>query len=146
MYRSPPGTRITQWRSQTSLASITDGTSQTLLIGEKYIRPAMRWGQSEDRSIYNGQLARIFRRMAGAATAPGSPPPAPFPLVTDLDDSWVGQTPIRETFQRFGSWHPGVCLFVFCDGSVRAVTNSVDDVTLGRLAERGDGLPVPENY
>jgi prepilin-type processing-associated H-X9-DG protein len=146
MYRSPPGTRITQWSSQTSLASITDGTSNTLLIGEKYVRPAMRWGKNEDRSIYNGQFARVFRRAAGAPTVLGNPPVAPFPLVTDLTDSWVGSTPIRETFQRFGSWHPGVCQFVFCDGSVKAVKNSVDDTTLGRLAERSDGQVIGGDY
>jgi prepilin-type processing-associated H-X9-DG protein len=67
-------------------------------------------------------------------------------LVTDLTDSWTGTTPIRETFQRFGSWHPGACLFVFCDGSVRPVSNSVDDTTLGRLAERADGQPVTGSY
>jgi prepilin-type N-terminal cleavage/methylation domain-containing protein len=146
MYQSPLGTRITSWKSQTTLGSIADGTSNTLLIGEKYVRPVMRWGKNEDRSIYNGQFARVFRRAAGAPTTPAASPPAPFPLVTDLSDSWTGATPIRETFQRFGSWHTGVCLFVFCDGSVHPVSNSVDDVTLGRLAERADGQPITGNY
>src|SRR5262245_6502379 len=73
MYQSPLGTRITQWRSQTNFAAITDGTSTTLLIGEKYIRPDMRWGKNEDRSIYNGQFARILRRAAGLPTVGGQP-------------------------------------------------------------------------
>jgi prepilin-type N-terminal cleavage/methylation domain-containing protein/prepilin-type processing-associated H-X9-DG protein len=146
MYLSPLGTRITAWRSQTDFAAITDGTSNTLLIGEKYVRPAMRWGKNEDRSIYNGQFARVFRRAAGAPTVVANPPASPFPLVTDTRDSWTGTTPIRETFQRFGSWHPGVCQFVFCDGSVRAVKNTVDNTTLGRLAERADGQVIDGNY
>jgi prepilin-type N-terminal cleavage/methylation domain-containing protein len=146
MYLSPLGTRITAWKSQTTINSISDGTSNTLMIGEKYVRPAMRWGMNEDRSIYNGQFARVFRRAAGAPTAVTNPPASPFPLVTDLTDSWTGSTPVRETFQRFGSWHPGACLFVFCDGSVRPVSNSVDDTTLGRLAERADGQPITGSY
>src|SRR5262245_26278882 len=146
MFLSPLGTRITSWRSQTNFAALTDGTSNTLLIGEKYVRPVMRWGKNEDRSIYNGQFARVFRRAAGAPTVVSTPPAAPFPFVTDLTDSWVGTTPIRETFQRFGSHHPGVCQFVFCDGSVKAVRTSVDDQTLGRLAERADGLVPSGNY
>jgi prepilin-type N-terminal cleavage/methylation domain-containing protein/prepilin-type processing-associated H-X9-DG protein len=146
MFLSPLGTRITSWTSQTKIASITDGTSNTLLIGEKYVRPAMRWGKNEDRSIYNGQFARVFRRAAGAPTNVTNPPAAPFPLVTNIQDPWAGQTPIRETFQRFGSWHTGLCQFVFCDGSVRGVKNSVDDVTLGRLAERADGQVISADY
>jgi prepilin-type N-terminal cleavage/methylation domain-containing protein len=146
MYLSPLGTRITRWQSQTTLQTIADGTSNTFMIGEKYVRPDMRWGKNEDRSIYNGQFARVFRRAAGAPTVVTSPPAAPFPIVTDLADSWIGTSPIRETFQRFGSWHSGVCLFVFCDGSVRMVSNNVDDVTLGRLAERSDGQPVSPNF
>ena len=146
MYKSPLGTRITIWKSQTNIASILDGTSNTLLVGEKYVRPAMRWGKNEDRSIYNGQFARVFRRAAGAPTNVTNPPAAPFPFVTDLNDSWATATPIRETFQRFGSWHPGVCNFAFCDGSVRAVQMKIDDVTLGRLAERSDGLSIDKEF
>ncbi len=142
MYLQPPGTRITQWRSQTNFAAILDGTSHTLLIGEKHIRPDNRWGKDEDRSIYNGQWARIFRRMAGA----GGTPTLNFPLVTDPNDSWSSQTPIREAFQRFGSAHSGVCQFAFCDGSVRGVKNNVDDVTLSRLAQRNDGQPIAGDY
>ena len=140
MYQSPRGTRITQYESQTNFAAITDGTSNTLLIGEKYVRPKMRWGRNEDRSIYNGQFARVFRRAAGQPTQNAQM--APFPFVTDLKDEWIGSSPVRETYQRFGSWHPGVCQFVFCDGSVKAVKNAVDNVTLGRLAERADGQVV----
>src|SRR5262249_43649271 len=94
----------------------------------------------------NGQLARIFRRAAGAPTVVSNPPAAPFPFVTDLTDSWTGTTPVRETFQRFGSWHPGVCQFVFCDGSVRAVKAGVDDTTRGRLAGRAEGQVLGGDY
>lgn len=33
--------------------------------------------------------------------------------------------------------------FVFGDGSVRAVSNSIDTVILGYLANRKDGHPIP---
>ena len=137
MYLSPLGTRITSWQSQTTLSTIADGTSNTFMIGEKYVRPDMRWGKNEDRSIYNGQFARVFRRAAGQPTT--NPTAAPFPIVTDLSDSWTGTTPIRETFQRFGSHHPGVCQFVFGDGSVRALSTNINITTLSYLADRADG-------
>jgi prepilin-type N-terminal cleavage/methylation domain-containing protein/prepilin-type processing-associated H-X9-DG protein len=142
MFLSPPGTRITKFKHPTDFATILDGTSNTLLIGEKYVRPLLRWGKNEDRSIYNGQFARVFRRVAGAPTVPRPPPAGPYPLVSRLDDAHIGTTPIGETFQRFGSWHPGVCQFVFVDGSVRIVQNNISDTTLGRLAERSDGQAV----
>jgi type II secretory pathway pseudopilin PulG len=143
MYKQPPGTRITAWKSQTSLTSITDGASNTLLIGEKYILPASRWGKSEDRSVYNGGWAKAYRRMAGVG--PGGTPHVP--LVADPNDTWAGQTPLMsEASQRFGSHHPGVCQFVFCDGTVRSVRSNVDETTLSRLAERSDGKAVPDDY
>jgi hypothetical protein len=142
LFQQPAGTRITQWRSQTSIASIKDGTSNTFVIGEKHVRPANRWGKDEDRSIYNGQWARIFRRMAGIGAAAN----LNFPLVSDPNDSWSSQTPIRESFQRFGGPHTGICQFVFGDGSVRPISTSVDDVTLTRLAERADGQVIPGEY
>ena len=44
--------------------------------------------------------------------------------------------------ERFGSFHPGGCQFVLCDGSVRLISNTVDIDTLTRLVVRNDGLVV----
>ena len=40
---------------------------------------------------------------------------------------------------NFGSWHPGICQFAMCDGSVHAFSNDTDTNLLGRLAQRHDG-------
>lgn len=39
----------------------------------------------------------------------------------------------------FGSWHPGICNFVMADGSMHAVDNLIDTLTLARLCHRADG-------
>jgi hypothetical protein len=39
---------------------------------------------------------------------------------------------------RFGSWHPGISLFLLGDGSVRQVNNATANVTLERLGTRND--------
>ena len=46
---------------------------------------------------------------------------------------------------RLGSWHTGVCNFVFGDGSVHAISNSTNIVTLTWLARPDDGQVVPGN-
>ena len=128
--------RIVSVRSRTSLASITDGTSNTFLIGEKHVRPD-RFGKSaEDRAYYSGQSYVTAQRSAGCTAinpktglCVGSIRPiAPFP--TYAGPNWA---------TIFGSYHPGVCQFVFCDGSVHAISVNIDPVNLRRLANRNDG-------
>jgi prepilin-type N-terminal cleavage/methylation domain-containing protein/prepilin-type processing-associated H-X9-DG protein len=38
-----------------------------------------------------------------------------------------------------GSWHPGMCQFLFADGSVRSIDVTIDDTTLLRIGDRRDG-------
>src|SRR5439155_12033213 len=49
---APIGTRLLSWKGQTTLSTIPDGTSNTLLVGEKHIRPNSREGKNEDRSVF----------------------------------------------------------------------------------------------
>src|SRR5262245_11465639 len=127
-----PNNTIESWKSLSQFSDITDGLSNTLLFGEKHV-PVDEFGQEAagDNSIYNGDDIRTIVRVAGRQTpGPMDRPPAVSPT-----DSFR-----RE--ERFGSYHPGVCQFVLCDGSVRAIQNSIDIETLTRLAVRNDGLPV----
>ena len=50
----------------------------------------------------------------------------------------------REEAYMFGSSHPGLCQFVFCDGSVRSLNTLTRPVTLGLLANRHDGQVIPD--
>jgi prepilin-type processing-associated H-X9-DG protein len=45
---------------------------------------------------------------------------------------------------KFGSRHPGIVQFVFCDGSVRSLEKSISPVTLGLLAQRNDRQVLPD--
>jgi prepilin-type N-terminal cleavage/methylation domain-containing protein len=122
---SPPGTRILAWQSQTTLASITDGTSNTVLLGEKHIVP-LNPRPVGDGSVYSSSNFINYKRLLGFG----------YPLVSHPSD---GLTAAPATYWRFGGPHPGVVMFVLCDGSVRAIKRSTDDQTLGRLARRADG-------
>jgi prepilin-type processing-associated H-X9-DG protein len=43
----------------------------------------------------------------------------------------------------FKSRHPGVCQFVFGDGSVRSLSESMDHGTYNLLGAKGDGVTIP---
>ncbi len=131
--------RIIEFRSRLNLMSITDGTSNTLLIGEKHVRPDRIGMSTEDRAYFSGQNFITAERSAGCTTidtngvcSGGLRPLAPFP--TFAGSNWA---------RIFGSWHAGVTQFVMADGSVRALRNSIDVTTLRRLATRADGEVIP---
>ena len=45
---------------------------------------------------------------------------------------------------NFGSWHPGVCQFLFADGHVDAISTATDILAIDRMAVRNDGLVAEE--
>ena len=85
--------------------------------------PQGRFGEGGwDSSAYNGDKGASFRK-AGPGAA-------------------LARSPTQTTGGIFGSYHPGVCNFVLGDGSVRAISVTIDTTTLGRLADRADGLTI----
>jgi prepilin-type processing-associated H-X9-DG protein len=125
---------VVGWRGQLTLMSISDGTSNTLMFGEKHIRPNSLRGKNEDRSVFGGQNNSI-RRMAGLGVNGDARPLRP-----PSDQNGV------EANTSFGGPHPGVCQFVFCDGSVKPVTITAGLQTLSYLVTRNDGQVVTESY
>jgi prepilin-type N-terminal cleavage/methylation domain-containing protein/prepilin-type processing-associated H-X9-DG protein len=119
---------MTSARSQTTLTSISDGTSNTLLVGEKHV-DAQGWGMGNgDGAIFEDWFGRNIIRVTGPS----------YPLTASDSDASTYWT------SRFGSAHAGVCQFVFCDGSVRAIPVTVNETILGYLAARDDGQVIPE--
>ncbi len=103
---------------------ITDGLSNTLMIGEKHVPSSAALLAPLDSALYEGHFP-VSNQRAGGPT---------FPLATsDADLSW-----------KFGSNHPGLCQFVFCDGTVRALPNTIDPYVLGLLAQRNDDQAIPD--
>ncbi|MBX3401620.1 MAG: DUF1559 domain-containing protein [Gemmataceae bacterium] len=131
---TPPTLLPNRSRGQLNMLSITDGTSNTFLFGEKHIRPNSLRGKNEDRSIFGGQTNSV-RRMAGIESAAN---------VRPLMPPNAQSTALANT--AFGGPHAGVTQFVFVDGSVKAVRLTTDLDTLGRLSVRNDGLVINGDY
>jgi len=105
-------------------SSITDGLSNTLLVGEKQVplrREGVGWW---DCSIYNGDYPQCSSRAASRT----------YPLTTDP----------RDTGWKFGSLHPGIVLFCFADGGVRPVPERINSAVLELLGMRNDGEVIPD--
>lgn len=133
------GGKVTTWKGIVSFSSITDGTSNTFLMGERIVRYTTYTGggrgTGEDRSVFANN-ANNYRRFAGVS----SEGDVHVLQLYSPDPIWNQQVTNNRSF---GSRHPGVCQFVFCDGSVRALENSIAADILTKLAKRADGLVVP---
>jgi prepilin-type N-terminal cleavage/methylation domain-containing protein len=120
------------FRSVTSFADIRDGLSNTFLIGEKHV-PLGMFGRAKvgDSSIYNGLWTTYAGRCAGIEDPLAQSPTDVTPSIAEANDAMWSR--------KFGSYHPGICQFVMCDGSVRVIRNNIDPENLRRLAVRNDG-------
>ena len=129
-------------RSEIRFAHITDGASQTYLVGEKFLDarhyrtgPAdSQYGDFGDNgSMYSGYDWDNLRTSGNPSI--GLLPPRPDNI--HLSNRDPGN---RQDHRGFGSAHVSGCHFAFCDGSVRVVAYGIDPATHQHLANRQDGL------
>ena len=111
-------------KALTKIADITDGTSNTIMIGEKHVQLGKLNDPIQDGMIFSGSEQQTYQRRAGPS----------WPLAI---------SPTVAANNQFGSWHTAVCLFVFADGSVHGLPFSTPGTTLGLLANRSDGQVIP---
>jgi hypothetical protein len=113
--------------SMVKIADITDGTSCTCLVGEKYLDPdsyadGVDIGDNEDAMMGDNQdISRWYY------------PPPDMPLC---------DTPGYSYNVEFGSAHINGFQMSFCDGAVTMLNYSMDAETFRRLINRRDGLPI----
>ena len=110
------------------MKQISDGTSKTYFVGEKYLNPdhyATGDAPGDNENMYGGAGQDMNR--------------------------WTERTmvPLRDrpgitASQRFGSAHQTGLNMMFCDGSVRHMNYSLDGETHRRLGNREDGQAVSQ--
>ncbi len=106
---------------------VRDGTTRTIMLGEKWLNPDHYLTGLEfydNESLYTGFNNDNFRSAF-------SPP---------MRDCRGYSDPLL-----FGSVHANNCNFVFCDGSLRPVSYDVDPAVFSCLGNRADGQIVDES-
>jgi prepilin-type N-terminal cleavage/methylation domain-containing protein len=110
-----------------NLAAILDGTSNTILIGEKRLDLThLNQYMSDDNEGYTAGWDWDTIRHSN--------------LQPYRDAPGIGAS------NSFGSPHPAGALFLFCDGSVKTVPYSVSAYTFKRLGYRNDGQVLRNDY
>ena len=127
-YPSPNCTGVFYIRSKVKIADITDGTSNTYLVGEKYCDPDHYEDGTDpwdDQSAYCGPDWDTYRWTNVVADC-----------VPMQDQSGNGHG------LAFGSAHATSFSMAFCDGSVQSINYSIDPVVHNYLGSRADGQTI----
>ncbi|MBA4187437.1 MAG: prepilin-type cleavage/methylation domain-containing protein [Planctomycetaceae bacterium] len=125
--------------SRIRLTDITDGTTNTFLVGEtRYM--ALKGGcNGACAGIYWGSWASTY--YTGGGQMPTTAAATRDPINSSTIDPNVNYTFEVQT-RMFGSRHFGGCHFALADGSVRFVRESIDSAVYQSAGTRADGLPL----
>ena len=105
-------------RSTVRFADIVNGTSNTFMVGEKYLNPYSYDNGADggdNENMYVGFDNDIFRCAASL----------PLQDLNGFSDT-----------RRFGSQHPSGVQMALCDGSVQTISYNIEILTFKRMADR----------
>ncbi len=148
-YEGGRGVIAARKNGKITFAQITDGTSNTLLAGEKFL-PVTSYNGGDTGDMYGwiGAGWPDERRCTGSSlgNASGSDgniihipnPSKDLDLSTVPGDTW-------KHFGWMGSAHPAGMNSVFADGSVHNIKYGIDAEVFNRLGMRNDGRVIENN-
>jgi hypothetical protein len=136
-----------------SLKSVIDGTSKTLLFGEKYnedpVFDAMPGQHRHNFLIHQFSLWGWTGGFRGTAHVTRSAGDNLQVINRQCPDSCRTASNYEcqdERLMTWGSGHPGGCNFVLGDGSSRFITNDVSPATLTALSTRAGSENLTSDY
>jgi prepilin-type processing-associated H-X9-DG protein len=111
---------VTFTHSEMKIREVVDGLSQTIYAGEKYLCPDQYHTGSDPADNESTFCGWDNDNCRTSAVAPQR------------------DRPSYGVYDYFGSAHSSICNFVFCDGSVHAISFTIDDITFSHLGDRRD--------
>lgn len=148
-----PGGRLIGHNKGVSLKSVTDGTSKTLLFGEKYNEdpvfdsmPATYRHQALIHEFSFWGWTGGFRGTAHVTRSSGDYLQV---INRQCPESCRNASDYRcqdERMMTWGSGHPGGANFVLADGSSRFITESITPAMLVALSTRAGGETVSDDF
>jgi prepilin-type N-terminal cleavage/methylation domain-containing protein/prepilin-type processing-associated H-X9-DG protein len=121
--------------SKITTADVSDGTSNTILIGETryaYLREERRKVATDD--AWQGWDSALRAYLNGDYSVPMNL------CATNNPINSAAASNLGVMTSTFGSYHVGGANFAFADGSVTFLTNSIDLATYRSLGQRADGV------
>jgi prepilin-type N-terminal cleavage/methylation domain-containing protein/prepilin-type processing-associated H-X9-DG protein len=125
----------TDWQggpvSPEKISGISDGTSNTLVVGERTTRT------HNTRTTFWANSFNLYS-LSGAFNQSAT-------LLNDYDKCATIASDIAQCKYGWGSFHSGVINFVYGDGSVRTISTSINMTTFTYLATVAGGEVIAEN-
>ena len=139
-------------QDKTRIELIKDGSSNTIMVGEKALNPLSFGADGGDNERWNnaGWDEDIIRYGAGLLsddTFYGIPPISDNDAPKLVGSTWTtvvdkGNRSWGQWHPFFGSSHPGGANFCMADGSVQFISHTIDDKVLRGLSLTNDGESV----
>ncbi len=134
------------------MVGITDGSSNSLLLGEKFVlinhyRTGLQWGDNQPWAygnswVHTRNANQQPRQDAQESTATKGAPPANSGAAGGLCGPWGIGASGAGYYDYWGSAHPGAFQVALADGSVRGINYSVSLPVLRAMSDRADGAVV----
>jgi prepilin-type N-terminal cleavage/methylation domain-containing protein/prepilin-type processing-associated H-X9-DG protein len=126
-----------------TFAQISDGTSNTLMISEKWLNPH-QWGNDggDNEAYVNAGWDEDVVRIGGGTftyTNPNTGTSVTIPRTPQMDSDAPNPSSGAIWNQQFGSSHSSGVNALMCDGSVHMVPFSIDAATWAAVCSRNGG-------
>jgi prepilin-type processing-associated H-X9-DG protein len=129
-----------EYNTQVRILEVTDGSSNTLLLGERDARdPCVPYYRTAQNGYWSYEQINI-----GANAGVPLNYQSPSACLTTTGAAFSAYVQLR--YSAFGSAHGGGANFCLTDGSVRFVSDSIPLLTLQALATRAGGEMISGDY